>query len=176
MPQDRKAQAQEVQYAFRRLAALRKLGMHTAMWGPLRKIAERCGEVYPNEPEIVHALLIRLVLTDPGTPASCALGMLLDYYQPGWRATLPPKILGLVLVREDAEVTTWKKAVLRRDKRTCQECGAKIRLHVHHVMPWAVAPELRIVVANGLTLCEDCHAGRHGQSSAFVRSACRGTP
>lgn len=57
------------------------------------------------------------------------------------------------------EYKTWRKAVLKRDKRTCQMpgCKSKRRLQVHHIMTWAHAPRLRFEVSNGITLCRKCH-------------------
>lgn len=52
----------------------------------------------------------------------------------------------------------WQKAVFKRDKWTCQDCGHHGGvLHAHHIQQWALYPELRFDVANGLTLCPKCH-------------------
>lgn len=65
----------------------------------------------------------------------------------------------------------WRNAVLTRDGHTCQNCGATgdVRLHAHHIQPWAHAPELRFDVANGVTVCESCHANIHPQLWYFTR-------
>jgi hypothetical protein len=56
----------------------------------------------------------------------------------------------------------WRKAVYERDNYTCQECGHKGgKLNAHHIKPWFSHPDLRFDVANGVTLCEDCHANKH---------------
>lgn len=58
----------------------------------------------------------------------------------------------------------WRVAVFNRDGYTCQVChrvGGK--LHAHHIKSWAHFKELRFDVANGVTLCESCHALTHGR-------------
>lgn len=61
---------------------------------------------------------------------------------------------------------TWRSAVLRRDGRACQRCGATNKLHAHHIKPWATYPELRYVVENGITLCQACHSAEHSANAA----------
>jgi len=58
----------------------------------------------------------------------------------------------------------WATACRRRDAWMCQLCGEGIpkrsRLaHVHHKASFALYPELRSELANGVTLCERCHLG-----------------
>jgi hypothetical protein len=59
------------------------------------------------------------------------------------------------------EYQEWRYAVIKRDKFTCQLCGAKRSsgraFHVDHIKSWAEYPELRLEVSNGRVLCEDCH-------------------
>lgn len=65
--------------------------------------------------------------------------------------------------RNNAKYQRWRKAVLTRDEYLCQGCltveGSG--LHVHHIKPWALYPELRYDVDNGLTLCAQCHKEIH---------------
>jgi hypothetical protein len=55
----------------------------------------------------------------------------------------------------------WRTAVYERDGYTCQECGAKSRLVAHHLRRWADHPEGRFDLANGVTLCRECHVVKH---------------
>ena len=61
-------------------------------------------------------------------------------------------------IRQSFEYEEWRKKCLERDLYTCQNCeqiGGK--LHVDHIKPFALFPELRFEVSNGRTLCEECH-------------------
>lgn len=49
--------------------------------------------------------------------------------------------------------------------KTCECCGVKIRLHVHHIKSFAKFPELRYDAENSSVLCPKCHQEEHGRSS-----------
>lgn len=55
----------------------------------------------------------------------------------------------------------WRRKCLTRDKYQCQECGGRMKLHVHHIKTWKDYPLLRLVVDNGKTLCQQCHIETH---------------
>jgi len=62
------------------------------------------------------------------------------------------------------ENNQWRKAVYERDDHTCQKCfvkGSGKNLNAHHILPWALFPELRFEVENGITLCKTCHKRYH---------------
>lgn len=60
----------------------------------------------------------------------------------------------------------WRKAVYHRDNHTCQHCGKRgVKLNAHHILPWALYPERRYDVANGITLCKSCHINLHRTKS-----------
>jgi len=44
---------------------------------------------------------------------------------------------------------------------TCECCGHRIRLHVHHVKSFAKYPDLRYEPSNSEVLCPKCHHSRH---------------
>lgn len=63
----------------------------------------------------------------------------------------------------------WQIAVISRDLGKCQNpaCrGTSSEMHAHHIKPWRDHPELRFDVANGTTLCSDCHWDEHSTSGA----------
>ena len=67
-------------------------------------------------------------------------------------------------MREFAE---WRERVFERDDYTCQLCGAKsqvgerVELHPHHKRSFTKYPKLRFEIANGITLCKNCHRRIH---------------
>ncbi|WP_409527069.1 HNH endonuclease [Rhizobium sp. P32RR-XVIII] len=60
-------------------------------------------------------------------------------------------------MHHDARWWPVRTAAVRRDDFKCQECGARGRLEVHHVIPVRQAPELAYSLGNLKTLCTDCH-------------------
>lgn len=53
----------------------------------------------------------------------------------------------------------FKKAVLERDKNTCQDCGSKELVEAHHKLPIGKGGTWDLL--NGVALCERCHLKRH---------------
>ncbi len=67
-------------------------------------------------------------------------------------------------LRHTPEYKAWRKAVLDRDGYRCRECGTTDRpLQAHHIKAFALYPEHRFEVQNGITLCVDCHSETHGR-------------
>lgn len=72
----------------------------------------------------------------------------------------------------------WKSAcaeVYKRDNATCQKCGAKEKLHVHHVIGFA-NKELRADIDNLVLLCAKCHRFVHSKKNInkeFIREEVR---
>jgi 5-methylcytosine-specific restriction endonuclease McrA len=63
----------------------------------------------------------------------------------------------------------WRNAVLKRDNRTCQECGnTKGRIHAHHILPKRFFPYLMFNVDNGITLCQKCHSDIHFKEDEYA--------
>jgi len=81
---------------------------------------------------------------------------------PAWKGGVTPEIRKL---RMSAEYRAWRDLVFKRDNYTCVWCGIKnedglgktIRLNADHIKRFSEYPELRFIVSNGRTLCEDCH-------------------
>lgn len=63
--------------------------------------------------------------------------------------------------RNNWDYRMWRKAVIERDK-VCQICGTSEKLVAHHIKAFALYPELRTDVNNGVTLCDLCHRRLHG--------------
>lgn len=85
---------------------------------------------------------------------------------PHWKGGITPQNRSM---RASSELRAWRRAVLARDKRTCQLCGLRSGImHADHIKPFATFPALRLDVNNGRTLCVSCHRatptyGRHGR-------------
>jgi hypothetical protein len=62
-------------------------------------------------------------------------------------------------------VNPWRKKVYNRDYYICQKCGEPRcgNLVAHHKDGWEWCKERRLDVANGVTVCSDCHARFHAQ-------------
>lgn len=67
----------------------------------------------------------------------------------------------------------WKafaRKVSRRDRRVCARCQASPQgrksVHIHHILPWAGYPALRMDLSNVVTLCRDCHDWIHSAENA----------
>jgi hypothetical protein len=136
----------------------------------LRKIAEfyfTNDKPTITQVEYEYAKLFMGVIVNPETgqiqkaAAACGLDMIL----PGWRETVPKRILGPIVERDGPEIGQWRKSCLHRDNHCCVRCGSVKNLQVHHVCGWAGFPELRIEVDNGETLCGNCHSEEHPKMS-----------
>ena len=69
-------------------------------------------------------------------------------------------------IRNGSGIKNWRKEVFKRDKYTCQHCNQKGgKLNAHHIKPFALYPDLRTVLRNGLTLCRVCHIEVHKKKS-----------
>lgn len=74
--------------------------------------------------------------------------------------------------RSGWEARDWRKKALALANYACQKCGVvqghsceccgvKIRLHVHHVHSFSKHPELRYEPSNSEVLCPKCHYQEH---------------
>jgi hypothetical protein len=57
------------------------------------------------------------------------------------------------------EHTEWMSAVLSRDRFCCVDCCSLLEIQAHHIVPKSQGG--RDTLANGKTLCLDCHALAH---------------
>ncbi len=81
-----------------------------------------------------------------------------------------------IIIRESIEYAIWRTAVFERDNYICISCSARngnsksIFLHAHHIKRFAEFPELRFVVDNGQTLCDECHkaTGTYGRRKLCI--------
>ncbi len=75
-------------------------------------------------------------------------------------------------LRGTLDYQLWRKAALELRGNMCEECGAvdgatceccgtKVKLHVHHVFSFAKVPSKRFDPKNSEVLCPKCHYSRH---------------
>ena len=90
---------------------------------------------------------------------------------PNWKGGLTVKNLQ---ARGSWEAREWKKNSLIRanhscekcgvkDGTTCECCGTRVKLHVHHVKSFSKYPESRFDPENSEVLCPKCHFAEHGR-------------
>lgn len=99
---------------------------------------------------------------------------------PHWRGGVHEENMRL---RRSGAYKQWRLDALALHGNKCQQCGVEngfmceccgtgVRLHVHHVKPFAKYPDVRFDPANSEVLCPKCHHSRHhGKPGEF-----RGTP
>lgn len=147
-----------------KVSALKSLGEYVGLWGRFRKPVSEL----PPPPVPLWLVFLRVFDEQAHPVQRHAAAMILEAYRPGWRGYCSPELLGEIVERGDREVAVWRAAILHRDGHRCIRCGTEERLHAHHIVPWADAPELRLHLDNGLTLCAECHAGEHPNLAALI--------
>lgn len=84
-----------------------------------------------------------------------------------WNSELTPeqRLEGRAI---NPEYREWRDTVFHRDDFQCQKCGDKRggNLVAHHIFSFKDNPDLRLVVSNGITLCEPCHRAFHKHHGA----------
>ena len=66
--------------------------------------------------------------------------------------------------RNSSRYREWRTRVFQRDGFRCVVCGTNRDLQAHHIEHWKDNKALRYDVANGITLCRQCHLKEHGGS------------
>lgn len=66
--------------------------------------------------------------------------------------------------RRYPEYREWREIVFKRDNYTCQTCGCRGNtLNAHHLDGYNNNPDKRILLENGITLCDSCHKNFHNK-------------
>ena len=67
----------------------------------------------------------------------------------------------------------WREAryqALRTHGTSCQCCGAQGKVHVDHIKPRSLFPDLELNPSNLQVLCEDCNIGKSNKDSTDWRT------
>lgn len=146
------------------LSALKKLAIHIGLIAPCKPLIPPKKEIRRRISKYPTLFMQSLLgITNENTPpiARAAFGILLECFIPGWRELADPHTVGMIVERDDKEVNAWKRAVSKRDGYKCVKCGSNENIEIHHIVRWVDAPQLRIMVENGITLCASCHKKEH---------------
>jgi len=73
--------------------------------------------------------------------------------------------------RKTKEYRLWRILVIRRDS-VCQVCGSLKNREAHHLNHATYYPEQRFEIANGITLCKNCHMQFHTNFLRSFREKC----
>ena len=93
-----------------------------------------------------------------GKPNPCRAGVLSNFWKGG--ITLEAQCLRN---KHQSELRTWREKVYTRDNYICRLCDERGgRLNAHHILSFALYPEYRFDVDNGVTLCRSCHSVLEG--------------
>lgn len=60
-------------------------------------------------------------------------------------------------IRHSREYQAWRGRILEASSRRCAKCNSDKEIHVHHIKPVFMYPELMLNLDNGIVLCKDCH-------------------
>lgn len=73
------------------------------------------------------------------------------------------------MIRSSGEYKKWRVSVFFRDNYTCKKCNKKGgNLNAHHIVPFSINKSLRLVLSNGLTLCNTCHVKLHKKEKKWL--------
>lgn len=64
----------------------------------------------------------------------------------------------------------WRAYCKKRDNYTCQCCGSRKNLEVHHINGYHKYPSLRTAKSNGVVLCRKCHKLYHSEYGMYANA------
>lgn len=76
---------------------------------------------------------------------------------------------GVGKIRDLEAYRDFRKEMFKRDAYTCQKCGSKKKIELHHIIAVKDSPELIFEPSNVITLCHDCHTQTENYGSKAIR-------
>lgn len=126
---------------------------------------ERYRPTYPGVD--VEAELRRLVLWNISNPRRRKTGRGIRRHIATWLARAASQ-----RARSFYDTAEWRAVryeALKRSGRRCALCGAGGELHVDHIVPRSVRPDLALTLENLQVLCRDCNLGKGNRDSVDWR-------
>lgn len=77
---------------------------------------------------------------------------------PNWKGGIAPE---RNCIESSKDYQDFRKKVMERDEHTCQKCGSKHDVCIHHIYNFESYPDKRTDVNNGIVLCRKCHRNFH---------------
>jgi 5-methylcytosine-specific restriction endonuclease McrA len=82
-----------------------------------------------------------------------------------WKGGVTKKECAL---RMTSKYNDWRKTIYKRDGYKCMECNSIGKnLEAHHIKSFAMFPEKRFHINNGITLCHTCHMKTKTKENLF---------
>lgn len=99
----------------------------------------------------------------PGLCRKCGFKKYTGDNHPRWNPNLTDEDREKNATRHsDPLYIKWRKRVFKRDDYTCRCCNIKGgKMNAHHLQSWVNHKSLRLIVDNGVTMCEKCHIDFH---------------
>lgn len=87
-------------------------------------------------------------------------GMFSKEKNPNWKGGITDESQ---VIRHSDEYLKWRSLIYKRDKYQCRICNSKVgnNFNAHHSFSFALYPELRFDINNGVTICKKCHKLLH---------------
>ncbi len=87
-------------------------------------------------------------------------GMFSKEKNPNWKGGITN---ALKVIRYSDEYFNWRDIIFKRDNFECRICKKESNgdLNAHHILSFAVYPDIRFDKNNGITVCQKCHKLLH---------------
>jgi len=133
-----------------KLTSKENVGSNNANWRGGKSICCLCGK------ELGGRYSYRKNKAGVNFCKSCAYQYFTKEKSHNWKGGITPRVI-------NKEYKDWRFGVFSRYDFTCQKCGDNKggNLEAHHILNWKDNKNLRYLIDNGTTFCEECHRDFH---------------